>query len=333
MREDASASPIGLDIGTSRIVMARHSSEEYAFASELNAFVALPFRKMTRSMLTRENIPHRTVGSEILVYGNESERLADLFHMETRRPMAKGMLNPEEPTNVETILHIVESLAPESERKGRTVVFSVPAPALGAEDGVTYHEATLKKTLSSLGYQPKPINEGLAVIYGELEDSNYTGIGVSCGSGMCNVCLAYLSAPALSFSVPKAGDFVDQNAASVTGELATRIRILKEQTFYLNGSSADKIQQALSVYYEDMIQSLVGAMHEVFSNGRNIPKIGRAVPIVLSGGSALPKGFRDRFEKIFRETTFPLQVSEIRLAADPLHATAKGALVAGLSEM
>jgi hypothetical protein len=46
----------------------------------------------------------------------------------------------------------------------------------------------------------------------------------------------------------------------------------------------------------------------------------------------LPKGFRDRFEQIFRETSFPLQISEIRLAADPLYATAKGALVAALSE-
>ena len=54
---------------------------------------------------------------------------------------------------------------------------------------------------------------------------------------------------------------------------------------------------------------------------------------MLSGGSALPKGFRDRFEKIFRESDFPIDISEIRMAADPLTATAKGALVAALCDM
>ncbi len=42
-----------------------------------------------------------------------------------------------------------------------------------------------------------------------MEGSNYTGIGISCGGGLCNVCLAYLSVPVVSFSVPKAGDFID----------------------------------------------------------------------------------------------------------------------------
>ena len=63
--------------------------------------------------------------------------------------------------------------------------------------------------LDELGYEATSINEGLAVVYGELEDSNYTGIGISCGGGLCNVCLAYLSVPVLSFSIPKAGDYID----------------------------------------------------------------------------------------------------------------------------
>ena len=47
----------------------------------------------------------------------------------------------------------------------------------------------------------------------------------------------------------------------------------------------------------------------------------------------MPKGFRDRFEKIFNESNLPIQVSEVRMAASPLEAAAKGALVAALAEM
>ena len=43
------------------------------------------------------------------------------------------------------------------------------------------HFTSLRECLRELGYEPKSISEGLAVVYGELGDSNFTGIGVSCG--------------------------------------------------------------------------------------------------------------------------------------------------------
>jgi hypothetical protein len=64
-----------------------------------------------------------------------------------------------------------------------------------------------------------------------------------------------------------------------------------------------------------------------------MPKMNRQLPMVLSGGTALPEGFRDRFESILKEQDFPLPVSEIRMAADPLHTAARGALVACLTDM
>ena len=116
------------------------------------------------------------------------------------------------------------------------------------------------------------------MVYAELEDSNYTGIGISCGGGLCNVCLAYLSVPVMSFSMAKAGDYIDQSAASVTGERANRIRILKEEAFHLNGFFSDKTSQVLGVYYDEMIQSLVTAMKEAFLSTRNKPKFSPAHP-------------------------------------------------------
>ena len=130
-----------------------------------------------------------------------------------------------------------------------------------------------------------------------LESSNYTGIGISCGGGLCNVCLAYLSVPVFSFSIPKAGDFIDASAAQLRGEPATRIRTIKEESFHFNGHFVNKIHQALSTYYEDMIQALVAALKDQFASVQNMPKLNRPIPLVLSGGSVMPPGFRDRFEK------------------------------------
>ncbi len=332
MNRNTESVAVGLDVGTSRVVAARQTDAGYAFESQLNAFVHVPYSKITESALRKEGVPYSVEDGRMVVHGNESEKFADLLNTEVRRPMKNGLLNAGEPDSLKLMRQIISSVAGAA-AGGQKLCFTVPAAPLGAEESLTYHEASLRQLLTELGYEVRSINEGLAVIYGELEDSNYTGIGISCGGGLCNVCLAYLSVPVASFSVPKAGDYIDASAASVTGELANRIRILKEQTFYLNGSSGDKIQQVLSVYYDEMIHAVVNGMKQTLAASRAVPKLGRPVPLVLSGGTAMPKGFRERFEKILGDSDFPVPVSEVRLAADPLNATAKGALVAALSEM
>jgi hypothetical protein len=325
-------SALGLDVGTSRICLAQRVGEEYRFETQLNAFVTVPFSNMTENVLTKENIPHSVAGPEIVVHGNESDRFADLLNVDTRRTMTRGVLNPAEPDSLNMLRKIVESLL-DSTKEPRKLCFTVPAAPLGAEENLTYHEVTLRQVLTEMGYQVKSINEGLAVIYSELESTNYTGIGISCGGGLCNVCVAYLSVPVMSFSIPKAGDYIDTNAASVTGELANRVRIAKEDSFHFNGFHSDKLLQVLGVYYDEMIQSLVQGIKQAFSNSRNLPKQKRPLPVVLSGGTALPEGFRDRFEKIFKEANLPIPTSEIRMAADPLHTSAKGDLVAALADL
>jgi hypothetical protein len=322
----------GLDVGTSRVVLAAKSGEEFVFQTQLNAFVQIPYSKITEGVLKKERVPYTVQHGELVIHGNESERFADLLGQETRRPMRGGVLNPVEPEGESQLGLIFRALLGEEDGKGRKVYFSVPAAPVGSDDSITYHEATVKNLLSRMGYTVEAINEGLAVVYGELEASNYTGIGVSCGGGLCNVCLSYLSVPVLSFSIPKAGDFIDHSAASTMGELATRIRIAKETDFHFNGHYTDRVKQVLNVYYEDMISALVSTMKDAFNGSKKLPRLGRPIPLVLSGGSAMPKGFRDRFEQVLRSSDFPIALSEIRMAEQPLYSTAKGALVAALSE-
>ncbi len=321
----------GLDVGTSRLVLARRTADNFLYESQLNAFVTIPYAKMTEVALKNEHVPYSIEGAELIIHGNESARFADLLQLESRRPMTRGFLNNAEPESGLRLRQMFRTLLPAGSQ-GR-VYYSVPAAPAG-EDGsaLTYHEATIRQMLAELGYEATPINEGLAVIYGELAATNYSGIGVSFGGGLVNVCLAYLSVPVVTFAIPKGGDFVDQSTAAVTGELATRVRIAKEAGFYFNGST-DKMRQVLTVYYDDMIKTTVAALREAFLNSKNLPKLGRPIPLVVAGGSAMPKGFRDRFERALKECDFPVKLSDVRLAASPLHATAKGALVAALADV
>jgi len=79
--------PLGLDVGTSRIVVARCADGKYEYESQLNAFLTLPYSKLAASLLQRENVFHEVKGTEIVVFGNDAQKFAEIFHAEARRPM------------------------------------------------------------------------------------------------------------------------------------------------------------------------------------------------------------------------------------------------------
>ena len=49
---------VGLDLGTSRIVSAQALDADILFGTQLNAFVTIPFSKLTDGVLKKERIPH-----------------------------------------------------------------------------------------------------------------------------------------------------------------------------------------------------------------------------------------------------------------------------------
>lgn len=320
---------IGLDIGSSRIVVARSAEKESQCEAQLNAFITLPWSRLTEQLLAGQNVFHEVHGEDIVVAGNDAEKFAEVFHVETRRPMLNGMLNPHEPHSLAVIRRIITRLlgtppAGESQK----VYFSVPAPDPVNDGNLAYHERSCREILTELGYQATAINEGLAVVFAEMESSNYTGIGVSCGSGMCNVCLAVLSVPVISFSIPKAGDFIDAHAAGATGEVSNRMRVRKEHSFSLNGFGGDLVQNALTVYYEEVVHSLLDALRENLSAARRLPRLEAPIPLVLSGGTVMPRGFFEFFKKVLSTCQLPVRLSEVRVSAEPLYSTARGALMA-----
>ena len=319
---------VGLDIGTSRIVVARSAEKESHCESQLNAFITLPWSKLAEQLLTAQNVLHEVHNGEIVVAGNDAEKFAEVFHVETRRPMVDGMLNPREPHSLIVIRRIVSHLLGKPAAESQRLFFSVPAPDPVNVGNLAYHERSCQEMLAELGYQARSISEGLAVVFAELESSNYTGIGISCGSGMCNVCLAVLSVPVISFSLPKAGDFIDSRAAGATGEVSHRIRVRKERSFSLNGFGGDLVQNALTVYYEEVVYSLLEALRDNLSAAQRLPRLEQPVPMVLSGGTVLPRGFFDFFRKALAKCELPVKLSEVRVSAEPLYSTARGALMA-----
>jgi hypothetical protein len=326
----------GLDLGTSRIVLATLNGQEVTFTPQLNAFVALPHTRMTEQMLAREDIQHRVEGAQIYAYGNRSDEFAKFLNGDTRRPMQNGLLNPTEPKNLQMIELLLERLCGRA-TKGEKLCFSIPSAPPGHGSDLIFHERSVQAIFEKLGYQSQPVNEGLAVVYSELKEANFTGIGMSFGGGMCNICLAYLGLPVFTVATTRAGDYIDHSAASVTGETPTTIRLHKENAadsgFSLNGATGGSIDRALSVYYADVIETAVKALQTAMAESRKLPRFSGPIPIVYAGGTAMAGNFHAMLKAVIAETELPVGISDVYPAKDPFNATAKGALVGAMLNM
>jgi hypothetical protein len=183
-----------------------------------------------------------------------------------------------------------------------------------------------------MGYTPISVNEAMTVVLSELSDEDHTGIGISLGGGMCNVCLSYLSFPVITYSLQIACDYIDSMVGQSVGEPATKIKLIKEHELDLGSEPKDRVMTAIHIFYDDLINKLIDSMQRVLSSTDQIPMIANPIPIVLSGGTAMPKRFTERFTKTLKNYKLPVEISTVRLADDPLNTTAKGALIMAMTE-
>ena len=115
--------------------------------------------------------------------------------------------------------------------KGKeTCVYCIPAKPIDQTREVSYHEDVLKQIIETYGYDVKVIEESVALAYEGLVDNDLTGIAISMGAGMCNVCVMYQGMSALSFSVARGGDWIDECVANDCGVTKAKVISIKESS-------------------------------------------------------------------------------------------------------
>jgi hypothetical protein len=74
-----------------------------------------------------------------------------------------------------------------------------------------------------------------------MESASHIYTGISCGGGLCNVCLAYLSVPVFRFSIPKGGGFIVSSVAPNCAASRPLASAPSRKSFHFNDHFANKI--------------------------------------------------------------------------------------------
>lgn len=328
---------VGLDVGTSYIVLSKEDNNgSIVYKDFRDAFYIIKpttpvATKMIEKGLNGKVFIQDTDGSFILL-GKDAIEKAIERNDTAKRPMYKGVVSAKEKDAKKILAFILKEVVGKASEVGEKLVFCIPAQPVDQEDedfDVGYHEDVVKTILAECGYDAKAINEAEALCYAELENDDYTGIGVSCGAGMTNVCVMLNGEPTVTFSTTKSGDWIDRMSAVATGESDSVVQAEKENGGFKIGVQNDNpVLAAVSAYYERLIDYTTKQLSLALNGHKLLPKFKNPLTIVVAGGTSQADGYIDIFSKKIRENNFPLQIKEVKHAEDPLHSVSKGCLIA-----
>ena len=146
---------------------------------------------------------------------------------------------------------------------------------------------------------------------------------------MTNVCVMLNGEPTVTFSTTKSGDWIDRMSAVATGEPDSVVQAEKEHGEFIIGQHNDNvILAAVSAYYERLIDYTTKQLASALDGHKLLPKFKEPITVVVAGGTSQAKGYIELFASKLAENGFPLNIKEVKHAADPLHAVAKGCLIA-----
>lgn len=327
----------GLDVGTSFIVLAKETDDGgVEYKDFRDAFYVIKPTTPIAAKMIEKGLNDKTfvkdADGSFIILGKDALEKAVERNDSAKRPMYRGVVSAKEKDARRILAYILKEVAGKATKKGEKLVFCVPAQPVDQDDDdfdVGYHEDVVKKVLEECGYSSRAINEAEALCYSELSEDDYTGVALSWGAGMVNVCVMLNGEPTVTFSTTKSGDWVDRMSAVATGETDSVVQAEKENGDFSIGQPNDnQVLAAVAAYYDRLIDYTTKQLSSAMEGHKSLPKFKNPLPVVVAGGTSKAKGFVEVFAKKLEENGFPLPVKEVRHAKDPLHAVARGCLIA-----
>ena len=320
----------GIDIGTMNIICSEKEDGDVVFTQERNAFLELESSDLTKAMLDNAQVLYIERDNVVYVLGEDAFKFATIFGKTARRPMKSGIISPNEKDAIPTIKLILERVLGEPRYRNEVLCISTPADPIDLNMNSLYHKKMMEALARKMDYKTHVIDESLGVVYSELSEYNFTGLGISMGAGLTNVTLAYLATPVMSFSIGRGGDWIDEQVSITTGLPKDDVCAAKERGFKMGleveyGST----DGALTIYYDALVTYIIKNINKKLAE-ITPPKV--EFPVAIAGGSALPVGLPEMFEQKLREAKLQIDISNIKRAKEPMYSVAKGCLIAARAQ-
>lgn len=326
---------VGVDVGTANIVVCRQR-EDGTFVNRFhrNMLYPLDVSDESRDLLDRSKYLYVEVNDKFYVVGDDALRLVNAIGKgDVVRPMKDGLLNPSLKESADLLFFIIKAITGAPIIASESLRFSCPGNPVDIARDNLFHQMVLTHFFSSVGYNTKPVNEAMCIAYdcnpimkSDEGEQPISGITCSCGAGMWNIALCYKGLSLVEFSCTKSGDFLDEQVAKVTGISKNKVIKIKEKLLDLSKvDESDRVQVALSIYYDEMISRMLHHINTEFKTKSS--EVDGEIELVLAGGSAMAPGFVDKLKQVLMKEGTGFKFYNVRLSDTPFYSVAQGACI------
>lgn len=310
----------GLDVGARHAVVAR---EGVSPETERAAYVTLPTDEMVLDMLSNADAEYVERGDSVFAVGDAAADFADMFNATTEELLPSGILTGDREAGADLLELLVARVAGEAD--GDAIAYAVPPAPVDAGGDALYHRRTLDDRLTALSYDPAPIDRATAVGYAELAAEDHTGLAIALGAGTTDAVLLDRGAPVARVGLARGGRWIDEQVAEATDRPIEDVAAERD-AFDLENPGDDGVGGVLSVYYENLLSYVA----EQFARKLDPDALDREgpLPVAVAGDAAIPDGVAPALADALAGVDLQFEVGDVRVAADPRTAAARGALVA-----
>lgn len=326
---------VGIDIGTANIVVVRQTVDgTFVNKFHRNMLFPLDITDESADLLERSNYFFIKVEDKYYVIGEDALNLVNAIGKGTViRPMKEGILNPSLKESSELLFFIIKAILGNPIIPNEPLRFTLPANPVDKDVSNLFHQKLLENFFTKLGFNAKSVNEGMCIVYdcnpvmkSEGGEVPLTGIATSFGAGMANTCLAFKGLSLVEFSCTGAGDNIDEQTEKVTGISRSKIIKIKERKLDLNNvDMSDRIQAALSIFYDETINRII---HHITNKFREkASEMDGEIEWVVAGGTSMAKGFDKRLELAIKNSKMPFKFYRVRHSETPFYSVGQGACI------
>ncbi len=324
---------IALDLGCSEFRSIRQDGQRLIARRVPAVYCSVPDNPSNRKLLEQARIPFSFAQGALVIIGNAAEELAGLIHCPVLPVMMEGHFPWDDPVGRQVCSVLIESIVPIA--KDATCTATLPHSMMRKP---AEQLNVIEKLLSLRGYQTTFLKPASALALAELQESEFSGIGIVLGSESISISITRYGTPVLETVFGQGFRTIEQRFAK------SRHRYLWDQrgNRYLDLHSVRKWLQETDISLESPDSGdelwLVKQFHQLLSDAwasvlpdlirvSQTSQLQRRLPVVYSGGPTHMNGFPEFLSHVMRKSHMPFRIQELRSSIFGPYSVARGLLV------
>ena len=330
---------IALDPGAFALRSLRRRGRELVARRCRTIAVTVSDNAARRRWLKQLKLPHLVAEEFLILPGDAALEAESLFGVVPRDLLPGGELPKLDPVTRQVIAMLMDGMLPWSSHPQEVCCFSQPACEKRAlHDDPTFDPRMqfFSRIIRLRGYHPLALNPATALALAELRSAGFTGVGLALGASGCEIAVVHRGSQMACGRLLRGGAWIDQQLArrqyaverNSSGPEVLDVeagRRQKESTSLLE--PADETGRQVVDLYENLIAELIEVLCETLASQAQIALLPQPLPLVCGGGPVRIPGFVDLFQRELLRQQFPVELSGLRLAADPEYSVARGCLI------